>query len=117
MPSLAGSKTPLVSTAPLASSSITSPGGTRPPVPTTVAAGSGLPDDSTVTAGPVSSVVVRLVPVAPPGRNSETRPPTTTESPTATVGAAEVNTNSPSEVAGSLSGLGSWSQKPLRVPA
>src|SRR6266545_4463888 len=101
-----------------ASSSITSVGGTRPPVPTTVGAGSGLPDDSTVTDGPVISVVVRLVaPSAPPGRNSDTRPPTTTASPTATVGAEELNTNSPSEVAGSASGLGSWNQKPLVVRA
>src|SRR5919109_670904 len=106
MPSLAGSKVPLVSTLPLASSSITSPGGTRPPLPTTVAAGGGLPEDSTVTCGLAISVVVRLVLVAPPGRNSDTTPSTETASPTATVGAPEVNTNSASEVAGSVSGLG-----------
>ncbi len=108
MPSVAGSKLPLVSTLPLASSSITSPGGTRPPVPTTVAAGSGLPEDATVTCGLVISVVVRLVLLPPPGRNSDTRPLTATASPTATVGAPEVNTNSASEVATSVSGLGSW---------
>src|SRR6266545_5572898 len=118
MPSVDGSKTPLVSTSPVASSSMAWLGGTRPPVPTTVGAGAGLPDDSTVTVGPVTSVLVRLAaPLAPPGRNSETRPPTTRLSPTATVGAEEVNTNSPSEVAGLSSGLGSWSQTPLDARA
>src|SRR6266496_5803296 len=118
MPSKAGSNTPLVSTSPVASSSMTSVGGTRPPVPTTVGGGSGLPDERTETDGPVISVVVRLVaPLAPPGRNSETRPLTTTASPTHTAGVDEVNTNSPSEVASLESGLGSWNQKPLVVRA
>jgi hypothetical protein len=72
-PSLAGSKTPLVSTLPVASSSITVFGGIRPPVPTTVGAGSGLPVDTTVTAGEASSVVVRFPVVEPPGLNSCTR--------------------------------------------
>ena len=48
-------------------------GGTRPPVPITVGAGSGLPVESTETDGEASSVVVRLPVVAPPGRNSCTR--------------------------------------------
>ena len=117
MPSVRGSKLPLVSTSPVASSSITVAGGTRPPIPTTVGAGRGLPEESTVTEGPVSSVVVRLALSLPPGRNSATRPPTTTASPTATVGATEVNTNSASEVAWSASGRGSWRKKPLAARA
>src|SRR6266540_5319485 len=116
MPSPAGSKAPPVSTSPLASSSMTSPGGTRPPVPTTVAAGGALPDDTTLIEDPVSSVVVRLS-ASPPGRNSDTRPLTCTRSPTATAGAEEGNTNSPSEVACCASGLGSWNQKPPPVRA
>ena len=106
-PSLAGSKTPLVSTSPLASSSITVLGGIRPPVPTTVVAGSAFPCESTVTDGKASSVVVRLAVDAPPGRNSWTRPFTLTASPTLTDGADDVKTKIPSEVAGSASGLGS----------
>src|SRR6266542_1900943 len=117
MPSDAGSNTPLLSTSPVASSSMTSVGGTRPPVPTTVGGGRGLPDESTETDGPVISVVVRLVLPVPPGRNSETRPPTTTASPTVTLGVDEVNANSPSEVASLESGLGSWNQKPFEARA
>ena len=113
-PSFAGSKVPLVSTLPLASSSITWSGGTRPPVPTTVAGGSGFPEESTVIDGePESSVVVRFPVDAPPGRNSWTRPLTLSASPTLTVGVDEVKTKMPSEVAGSESGLGSCIQKPL----
>ena len=108
-PSSPGSKLPLVSTLPsVVSFSITWFGGTRPPVPTTVGSGSKLPLESTFVVGlPESSVVVRLPVVAPPGRNSCTRPRTLTESPTETLGADEVKTKMPSEVAGSASGLGS----------
>ena len=65
-----------------------------------------------MTTGLASSVVDRLV-AAPPGRNSDTVPVTVTASPTAAVGAVRVNTNRPSLVAGSASGVGSWNQKPL----
>src|SRR5919108_910351 len=100
MPSLAGSKEPLVSTLPVASSSITSEGGVRPPVPMTVGAGSGLADEITAVVGEVISVVVRFVLDEPPGRNSLTRPLTLTESPTSTAaGADDVNTKTASEVA------------------
>src|SRR5439155_468025 len=87
-PSFAGSKVPLVSTLPPASSSITWSGGTRPPVPTTVAGGSGFPEERTVMDGePESSVVVRFPVDEPPGRNSWTRPLTLSASPTLTVAA------------------------------
>ena len=83
-------------------------GGIRPPIPITVAAGSGFPCESTVTFGETSSVVVRLAVVAPPGRNSPTVARTRTASPIVTdVGALLVNTKIPSDVAGSVSGLGS----------
>ena len=88
-------------------------GGMRPPVPITVGAGSGLPVESTATVGEASSVVVRFPLETPPGRNSCTRPVTRTESPTVAVGADEVKTKMPSEVAGSASGFGSWIQKPF----
>src|SRR2546430_16832628 len=92
-------------------------GGLRPPVPMTVGAGNGFVP-STVIAGEVSSVVVRLVaPLVPPGRNSLTVPLTEISLPTWTVGALEVNTNRASEVPGLLSGQGSWYQKPLPVRA
>src|SRR5918995_5364552 len=46
-----------------------------------------------------------------PGRNSVTVPRTRTRSPTATAFAtSDPNTRMPSEVAGSVSGSGSWSQ-------
>ena len=85
----------------------------------TVGAGIGLPEESTVTVRPglLSSVVVRLDPVAPPGRNSWTVPVTSTASPTATVGADDVKTKIPSEVALSESGMGSCIQKPLLLLA
>ena len=51
---------------------------------------------------------ISIVVVLPPGRNSDTLPVTTTESPTLTVGALEVKTKSPSDVASSASGDGSW---------
>ena len=108
MPSVVASNVPDVSTLPVASSSITAPGGTRPPAPTTVAAGSPLPEESTVIAGDVSSVVVRFVDAAPPGRNSVTVPTTCTSSPTATVGATFVKTKIASEVATFASDTGSW---------
>ena len=112
-PSFSGSNsTPGASTSPVASSSTTAPGGTRPPGPTTVGAGTAAVP-VTVTAGAVSSVVLRLVDVAPPGRNSATVPVTVTASPTATLGAAAVKTSSPSLVRGSSSGCGSCIQKPL----
>ena len=60
-----------------------------------------------------SSVVVRLSVSAPPGRNSVIRPETVTASPAATVGAEDVKTKIPSEVAGAVSGAGSCIQKPL----
>src|ERR1044072_1362633 len=104
MPSLAGSKVPEVSTLPpLASSSITVVGGTLPPVPMTAGAGTGLVP-SVVMLGEVISGVVRLGEVAPPGRNPDTVPLTAIAWPTLTVGAPEVNTNRPSEVAGLVSG-------------
>lgn len=116
-PSVAGSNAvAVVSTSPLASSSITVDGGTRPPAPTTTGAGSGCPEAVTVTVGSVSSVMVRLVAV-PPGRNSATVPVTVTASPTTAVGAVRVNTNRPSLVAGSASGLGSVNQKPVAEAA
>ena len=107
-PSLAGSNVPLVSTSPLASSSMTVLGGMRPPVPTTIGAGKRLPRETTAIVGPESSVVVRLPEDAPPGRNSWTFPLTVTASPTLTVvGELLVNTKIPSLVAGSESGFGS----------
>src|ERR1700754_1294925 len=105
MPSLAGSKTPLFSPSPAESSSITVVGGTRPPVPITVGGGKALPVELTATDGELISVPVRLV--AGLGRNSATVPPTVTLSPTLTVGADEVKTKTPSEVASLLSGIGS----------
>src|SRR5262249_16429922 len=105
MPSDAGSKTPLVSTLPLAaSSSITMLGGTRPGWPRVVGGGSGLLCDNTLTVGDdASSVVVRFV-LAPPGRNSWTVPLTSTESPTVTVGRELVKTKILSDVAILVSG-------------
>ncbi len=64
------------------------------------------------------SVVVRFaVPPLPPGRNSETRPVTSAESPARAAGAALVKTKMPSEVAGSASGCACCIQKPLPVAA
>ena len=51
------------------------------------APGAGCRSSRHVTCTPDSSVVVRLVPVAPPGRNSCTVPATVTASPTWAVGA------------------------------
>src|SRR5262245_24869038 len=106
MPSAAGSKVPADSTSPLTSSSITVVGAIRPPWPITVAGGSALPLESTATVRPgaPTSVVVRLSNAEDvgrqdgeqPGRNSATVPPTSTESPTATAGAAAVKTKIPS---------------------
>src|SRR5262249_5320174 len=100
-----------------ASSSITVLGGMRPPLPTTVGAGNGLPVDSVVTTGDASSVVVRLPVDVPPERNSCTRPLTCTESPMLTTGAAEVNTKMPSAVASLASGRGSCIQNPFVATA
>ena len=116
MPSVAASNVPEVSTLPVASSSMTVPGGTRPPSPITVLAGTGLVP-SLVANGLISSVIVRLVVPDPPGRNSMTVPFTPTSSPTCTFGELDVKTNKPSEVAGSVSGHGSWNQKPLDLTA
>jgi hypothetical protein len=92
----------------VASSSITVAGGTRPPLPITVVAGSGLPLDTTVIVGETSSVVVKFVLDEPPARNSWTVPFTRTESPTLTaLGADDVKTKMPSEVASFASGFGS----------
>src|SRR5918997_2257972 len=114
MPSCAGSNVPLVSTLPAASSSITSLGGTRPPAPITVVAGSGC---GPVPAAPVPGRRVidgdgicvrdRLVEPDPPGRNSATVPLTLRESPTLTVGAEDVNTKIASDVLAFVSGVGS----------
>ena len=112
MPSCAGSNSPLDSTLPIASSSITRFGGTRPPSPTTVGSiAAPAPPGYTVTRS--SSVVVRLIVLAPPGRNSLTRPETVTAVPAVTVGWDDVNTKMPSDVAGLSSGWGSCIQKPL----
>src|SRR5439155_21799023 len=88
-------------------------GGMRPPMPITVAAGSGLACHTTVAVGDVISVVVRFV-AAPPGRDSLTEPFTVTASPTETdVGAGLVNTKMPSDVASLASGSGSCRLNPL----
>src|SRR5262245_63619221 len=89
----------------------------RPPLPTTTAAGSGFPVETTVTVGDESSVVLRFAFVALPGRNSCTRALTCTASPVDTVGDDEVKTNTPSDVASSASGSGSSIQKPLSASA
>ena len=110
MPSWAGSNAAMSdSTSPMASSSITSDGGTRPPRPITVSA-IVAPGPSGTTRGPVISVVVRLAVDAPPGRNSSTSPLTRTALPTAALagGAAPVKTKTASEVRGSPSATGSW---------
>ena len=54
-------------------------GGATRSIPSITGAGSGLPLDSTVTCGPVSSVVVRL---SFDARYSATAPSTLTRSPT-----------------------------------
>lgn len=83
---------------------------------TTVAAGTALPLETTVTVGLVTSVTDWLPVETPPGTYSETVPVTVTESPTAALGAELVKTKTPSLVAGSASGVGSWYQKPLDEP-
>ena len=75
-----------------------------------------MPPDTTVTVGLVISVTDWLPVDVPPGTNSETVPVTVTESPTATFGAELVKTKTPSLVAGSASGFGSWIQNPLDEP-
>ena len=82
---------------------------------TGTAAGSAFPLVSLKTAtGPPSSVRAWAM-VA--GRNSVTRPDTSTESPTATVGEVEPrNTKIPSLVSGSASAVGSCIQKPRELP-
>src|SRR2546423_6403806 len=75
-------------------------------------AGSGAPEPTTVTVGETGWGVDGSV-AAPPGRNSLTVPATLTESPLWTPGALLVKTNSPSLVAGSVSGAGSSIQNPF----
>ena len=114
MPSSRGSNgVPAFSTLPpTASSEMTNSGGTRPPIPISVGViEASCPTVSTI--GKLSSVVVRLSSASAPGRNSVTRPLTSTESPTATVGALDVKTKMPSEVDSWLSGSGSCRKKPL----
>ncbi len=84
------------------SSSMTAVGGTRS-VPMSTGSGSGLPDETTLTARLTSSVVVRLVLEPPPGRNSDTSPVTVTLSPT---WALPRKTKMPSLVASEPSGDG-----------
>src|SRR5262249_54374941 len=87
-------------------------GATHPSGPMPPAAGTGWPVATVVIVGLPISVLDRLV-AAPPCRNSLTVPLTSRLSPTETVGCELVNTNTPSLVAGLLSGLGSCNQKPL----
>ena len=82
---------PDVSTLAVASSSINEPGGTRPPVPTIVAAGNSRPPATLLTPMAVSVVTLRLVPV-PPGRTSLTEPVTDKSSSTDTVAVLVVAT-------------------------
>ena len=88
--------------------SITEVGGRRPAWPTTVGAIAPVP--VSVTVGPVISVRVRLADVAPPARNSATRPDTVTASPGSrpAAGGSSVKTKMPSDVRTSASGSGSW---------
>ena len=83
-------------------------GGTRPPLPTSVGAIVPVPAGRAVAL--VSSVTVRLALVAPPARNSLTRPVTVTAVPgwSAASGAVLVKTKMPSDVRVSRSGRGSW---------
>lgn len=84
---------------------------------TVVAAGTSLPLETTVKVGRVISVSDWFPEEVPPGTYSETVPDTVTASPTATpFGVEPVKTKTPSLVAGSASGLGSWIQKPLEEP-
>ena len=83
-------------------------GGLRPPRPTIV--GAIRPRPVTTAVAPLISVVERFALVAPPARNSVTRPVTVTAVPgvSAGSGALLVNTKTPSEVRRSRSGRGSW---------
>src|ERR1700754_2158110 len=109
MPLIAGANVGVLSAVAVGLAWIPGVGGTPPPAPITTGDGRAFPDDTRAMVGEPISVVVRLlVPVAPPGRNSCTVPDTSTASPTATVGAADVKTNTASDVAGSASGVGSW---------
>ena len=105
-PSSEGSKsTPPVSTSPDASSSITSSGGRRS-TPTTVVAGSVFPVEVDGHSQARGSQLSRgQVFRRSTGRNSATVPRTVTAAPT---GAVRPKTRMPSEVAGSASGVGSW---------
>ncbi len=70
-----------------------------------------------MVVGLVISVRDWLPEVVPPGTYSATVPLTLTESPTATpFGVEPVKTKTPSLVAGSASGVGSWIQKPRDEP-
>jgi hypothetical protein len=77
--------------------------------PNRTGAGSGLPEEISVTSTmPLISVMLK---------NSTTSALTSTRSPTETVGAEPVKTKRPSEVSGSASGVGSWMKKPLKATA
>ena len=88
---------------PTASSSIVKIGAKRPPRPITV--GLTEPGAPSVQVAELISVIVRLLPVALPGRNSSTRPLTRADAPTGTFGLlpTPVKTNTPSEVFSSRS--------------
>src|SRR5258705_342507 len=90
---------------------------TVPPARITTGAASGWRDATTLTVGVAISVTVRLALDAPPDRYSVTVPPTATSWPTVAEPATFVNTYTPSEVAGSASGHGSWNQKPFEPTA
>ncbi len=82
-----------------------------------VGAGTAFPRETTVKDGRVISVRDWLPEDVPPGTYSETVPDTLTASPTATpCGVEPVKTKTPSLVAGSASGAGSWIQKPREEP-
>ena len=108
MPSCQGSKTGFSSTSPCESLSMNRSGGRRPPLPSRV--GATVPVPAGVTTALESSVVVRLS-GSLPGRNSSTRPSTTTGVPIA--GRPPRKTKMPSDVRRSWSGRASCIQKPL----
>src|SRR5579859_3735741 len=82
----------------------------------TYGAGSGLEWLLTVTVSGATSSVTPA-PVAVDGTNSDTLAVTVTLSPTATVGALLVNTNTPSDVVKSPSPTGSCMKKPFVLSA
>ncbi len=114
IPSWAGSKTLPVSTLPPESLSITVVGGVRPPAPTTVGAIAAAGPFGVTTASAIS-VVVRLPVEAPPGRNSATRPLTSTALPIETGDDEPVNAKMPSDVDVLPSPVASWTKTPFDV--